>query len=359
MTRRIPGARFAAAAGLTFVLVGTGALAGHAGWTAQTAKTVPVSAATISATTSGAPGLTAKYTAGLPGVFPPVLSRTAPVTVSNTGDAPLAFDMTVAGGTAALNDLISVQAWKQNGTCTESTTPDTATLSSGRLSSPPGLNTSIGVVGSQSTLALCIRTTLDSAFPSDESTTTPTVSFTGRVGANWTATTTAAPFTQRAAHDWFQIVQSSTAKCLATSGAAAAVRQNIVNASCSAPLSTSNQAFRLVASDGDFYRLLPGNGTGVVVSGRPAGLLGLIPPSVVGLVGPVTGTSTAALQQQWRPVAHGAAGDYQLVHREAGLCLTMPSTFDNTTATITTCTTSTSANDTTYRNQHFRLIAIP
>ena len=365
MTARLPGLRFAAAVGLVVLLVGTGTLASSAYWTASSTNEVAVSAATISATSSGIDGMAARYKAGVTGVFPSSLAHTAPVTVSNTGTSPLALQLSIAGGTTALNSLVTMQVWKQNGTCDAATVADAATLSTGRLSAPPALHPAAASVARGATVVFCVRTTLDAAFPLTELTTTPSVSFTGRVGTNWTTTTTAVAFTQRTAFDWFQLVLTSGPKCLLVEGRPAAyAAQEIVSSTCATttPATTSDRAFRLVASDSGFFRIYPGMGfstsTAPVISGRPSALFGII-PSRVTLAAYDSGTREAAMRQQWMPVAHGAAGNYQLVNRDDGLCLTMRSATKATTATIAKCTTRTDTASTAYQNQHFQLVAIP
>ena len=354
MSSKLYGLRFAAAAGVTVYLVGAGTIAGHALWTAQTAQTAAVSAATISASTSGLEKLSTSYTAGIPDIFPSELSHTTSVSLTNTGTAPLTFTMAISGGTASLNSQITVQVWKRASTCDAATAPDTGTSTSGTLAAPPPLNSAISTVEPAQTLTLCTRTNFTGTFPTSELSTTPTINFTGRVGTNWTTSTAPTTITQTTAFDWFQIVQSTTGKCLQAAGAGGTTGQDIVNADCSAPSNSTNQSFRLSATDSGYYRLHIGTGSGAVISGRPALFIGII-PSVVELVAPANGTTTAALRQQWQPTPHGASGDFRIINREANLCLTMPGTSINTTATITTCSNDTNTGSTAYRNQHFKL----
>jgi hypothetical protein len=356
----VPGLRFAAAAGLTVLLLGTGTLAGHALWTAQASRSMSVGTATMSATATTPDTLNVDYTPGIPEVLPPALSHTVTVTVANTGTAPLTFIPTVSGGSAALNSLISVEIWKQSGSCTASTAVDTGTVTSGTLAVPPALNPTIALVPGKQSLPLCVRTTLAGPFPSVEQATSASLGFTGKVGTNWSTSTAPTPFTQSVSFSWFQIVQSATGKCLETAPASAAVGQALTRGDCSAPGTANQQSFRLAATDAGYYRLYPGTGTssGAVLSGRPSALFGII-PSVVDLATQTSGSSTAALRQQWQPVPHGSNGDFQIKNRDANLCLTTPGTANGTTATITACSADTNPASTAYRNQHFQLKPVP
>jgi hypothetical protein len=344
-------------------LVLVGATAGYAAWTAAVAKSASVTAGTAATTSTGLASLSATYKPGLPGVTAAVLSDTAPVSVTNTGSAPLAYGLTSTGGDATLNPQITLQVWSSTAAaCTNAATvPGTAT--SGTLAAPPALPADANAAAAGAVLSLCFRTSITGAYTAAGGlTTTPTIAVVGTVGSNWTASSAVA-FTQVAAFNWYQLVHKFSAKCMDANGGNATNNTTLILYPCKAGVATnSNQSFRFAqVGTTAFYRIYIGAGaaTGPVVTATT----NIVGTTTVQLSTLVAGDTTTASQlQQWSVVQHGTAGDFRIVQRSTGGCLTMANSNDLTQFTVTACdataTAATATTSTAYRAQHFTFTEI-
>lgn len=353
---RVAGLRILVAGAIATTLAVAGSTAGYAYWTAAIDKGASVTNGNVAITTTGLTALATTYKPGLPGVSPSQLSQTAPVTVTNTGTAPVGLALAVSGGTASFNSLVTVRVWKQGATCTASTTvPGTAT--SGTLATLPALPADANTAAAGAAVVLCIRTTLSGTFETANNlSSTPTVTVTGAVGTNWTASTTNS-FTQKANYNWYELVHTFSGKCAEISGGTNTAFTNIVLNACKPLTSASPQAFRFLdAGTAGYYRINSDLGTTTSPSWGAAPLLGL-PGASVQLANYDTGLLTN--NQQWSIEPHGTTGEFRIVHRGSGQCLNMGSSTNNTVFTITTCGTSTATTDATYRAQHFGFVEIP
>ncbi|MBG6053722.1 hypothetical protein IWX81_000112 [Salinibacterium sp. CAN_S4] len=351
---RLPGWRPAAAIGLAIFLIATGTLAGNAYWSAVTSRSATATAATPATTSSGTNGLAVTYKQGfVPNgsvVSAPLLADTVPITINNTGSTPLNFSVSVSGGNAA----VTLQLWKRGSTC-DATTAPAAGATTGTLSAPPAMPADAVSATAGTSILLCARTTLTGNFADAAGLTiTPTMTFTGRVGDNWSAGSGTA-FTQTATYNWFRVKHNFSGKCFDANGASTAVGTTMILYPCKAPDKTDNQSFRFEPV-GNQFRIYIGNGSG----NGP-----VIAPTLdttnaqVQLVAKTTTAGALLNRQLWSVVPHGAAGDFQLVNLQNSRCLTMNSSNDLTVFLITACTTSTSTTDATYRSQHYSFVEIP
>jgi hypothetical protein len=352
---RLPGWRPAAVIGLAVFLIATGTLAGNAYWTAVASRPATATAAAPATTSAGADGLGITYRQGFAPsgsvvIAAPLVSDTAPIAINNTGSTPLNYSVSVSGGTAA----VSLQLWKQGATCDGTTTP-AAGATTGTLLAPPAMPADAISAAAGTSILLCARTTLTGNFADSAGVTiTPTMTFTGRVGDNWSAATGTA-FTQSATYNWFRVRHSFSAKCLDANTASTAVGTTMILYPCKAPDKTDNQSFRFEPV-GNQFRIYIGNGTGngpVVAPNLDAN------NSEVLLVAKTTVAGDPLDRQLWSVFAHGAAGDYQLVNLKSGRCLAMTNSNDLTVFIITTCTTNTNPGNGAYRAQHFSFVEIP
>jgi len=356
VSRRIPGLRASVAVGVAVALVGIGSGASLAAWTGATTKGASITAATASTSATGIPGLAATYRPGLPGVSAAVLADTAPVSVSNTGSAPLSYSLTATGGTPALGSQITLQVWKAGATCDASTVVP-ATATTGTLAVPPALPADANSAAPGAALSLCFRTRVAGNYAAAGGlSTTPTIAVVGAVGANWTASASAS-FTQTAGYNWYQIQHDFSAKCVDASGGSIAAGTNLILFPCKPLAVTTNQSYRFaqVGTTG-FYRIYIGTGT---AAGPVWEAFSALAGSAVQLNTVETGATTKSNNQQWSVVQHGDAGDFRIVNKNSSLCLTMPSSTDTTGFTVTACGTSLLTTNTTYRAQHFGFVEIP
>ena len=349
---RVPGLRPAIAIALALFLVATGTLAGNAYWSAVTSQAASVTAANIATTSTGTDALSITYKpefapSGSAVIAAAVLVDTAPITVNNTGGTPLNYTVTTTGGTSA----VSLQLWKRGATC-DANTAAAAGATSGTLAAPPSMPSDAASAAAGASILLCARTTLTGNFADVVGVTiTPTITFTGRVGDNWNASSGTA-FTQSAAYNWFRVKHNYSTKCLDANGASNAVGTQMILYPCKASNRSDNQSFRFEAV-GDQYRIYIGNGTG---DGPVIAPTSDKKDSEVKLVAKTTTAGANLNRQLWSVVAHGAAGDYQLVNLQNNSCLTMTGTADLTVFTITKCTTNTNVGDTDYRSEHFSFV---
>ena len=185
-----PRTRLALLAGVvTFlVLVGTGV--GHAAWTTS-------SAINGTATATNAV-LTANLGAGVTGITYPASATSsavtiAPLTLGNTGGAPLALSLSATSTNATLAGAIQLRVWVRTGTSCPTSVP-TSGVASGTLATPPTLTGLSGLpapLGAGAATVLCLATNPASTVSSYASqTTTVTLTSTGSIGTNWSSTPT-------------------------------------------------------------------------------------------------------------------------------------------------------------------------
>lgn len=337
---------------LTAVLVAGGASAAVATWTAVATKNASVGNASVSTTSSGLANLAVNYKAGLTGVYPAQLTTTAPVTVTNTGTAPLGYAFTTTGGTAALNSVISLQVWKSGATCDASTTP--VNSATGTLATPPAIPTDTNLASAGASLTLCLRTSITAAQHAATIglNTVPTVTVTGRVGDNWTATA-AGSFTQAASYNWLHLVHKFSGRCMDANGGTASSGTTLILYGCKALVVNDNQAFRF-QDVGGYFRIYIGAGT----AANPIVRAPLATGGQVTLQN-IDTTTVMANYEQWTIVAHGATGDFQIKNRAAGACLAMNASAELTVFVTAVCSTSVDTASTAYRAQHFNFVEIP
>jgi len=356
VTRRIPGLRFSVAVGVVVALVGIGSGVGVAAWTGATTKGAAITAATAATSATGIAGLAATYKPGLPGVSAAMLTDTAPVTVSNTGSAPLSYSLTATGGSAALGNQVTLQVWKAGATCDVSTVvPSTATT--GNLTTPPALPADANSAAPGAGLSLCFRSSVTGTYSAAGGlSTTPTVAVVGTVGTNWSASASAS-FTQTAGFNWYEIQHDFSAKCVDANGGSTAAGTNLILFPCKPLAVNTNQSYRFSqVGTTAFYRIYIGTGSS---AGPVWEAASAIAGSAVQLNTIDTGTTTKSNNQQWSVVQHGDAGDFRIVNKNSSLCLTMTASTDNTVFTVTACGTSLVNTNTTYRAQHFGFVEIP
>ena len=350
---RLPGWRPAAVIGLTVFLIATGTLAGNAYWSAVVSRSATVTAAAPATTTSGVDGLAVTYKQGFAPsgsvvIAVPLLADTAPITITNTGSTPLNYSVSVSGGNAA----VTLQLWTRGATCDAGSVP-AAGATTGTLSVPPPMPADATSAAAGASLLLCARTTLAGNFADAAGVTnTPTMTFTGRVGDNWSAASGTA-FIQTATYNWFRVKHSFSGKCLDANGAPSAVGTTMILFPCKVPDKTDNQSFRFEPV-GSQFRIYIGNGTG---------LGPVVAPAVdtlnaqVQLVAKTTTAGALLNRQLWNVVADGVAGDYRLVNQHNSLCLSMNNSNDLTVFVMTTCSTNRGTNE--YRAEHFSFVEIP
>ncbi|CAQ01114.1 hypothetical protein ACR8AL_12540 [Clavibacter sepedonicus] len=212
-TQRRPGRAHAALlVGLTVLLVGIGATAGHALWASSTSTSTNVQSATVAVTESGFDQLAGELTAQSP-------TRTAAVLVTNTGSTRASWTGTMTAPTSSTNDQyfarnVRVVAWTAVGSgCTANTSvgPDSATAN---WVVPPTLS---GTLNPGACVIWCVRTTA-TAFPTAAAGVTATLttvlgsgSWTGRDSSTAKQTTPAPTVTggfscQSTDGNWYVIV---------------------------------------------------------------------------------------------------------------------------------------------------------
>jgi hypothetical protein len=182
--RRLGRAHAALLVGLTVLLVGIGATAGHALWASSTTTSANVQSATVAVTESGFDRLAGELTSQSP-------TRTAAVLVTNTGSTRASWTGTMTAPTSSTNDQyfarnVRVVAWTAVGSgCTANTAvgSDAATAN---WVVPPTLS---GTLSPGASVIWCVRTTA-TAFPSASAAVTATLT-TVLGSGSWTGRDTA------------------------------------------------------------------------------------------------------------------------------------------------------------------------
>jgi hypothetical protein len=197
--------RVAAIAGVTAFLVLAGTGAGYAYWTAS--STVQASAQSTNAAVSlaASSALTTTYTNASTG---PVIG---PLTISNTGGAPLGLALTASSTNSGLSGAISLRLWLQSGGSCGAAVPSSG-VTTGTLAAPPALPAGATNANAGASVVVCAATAFTGNYASYAGQSAiVTFTVTGSVGANWRPTATAA-ITQ-------SLAQPSAVSCTNTSPA--------------------------------------------------------------------------------------------------------------------------------------------
>jgi hypothetical protein len=171
--------------GMTVLLLGAGATAGHALWASTATTGANVQTASVAVTETGFDKLAGEFTAQSP-------TRTAAIVVTNTGSTRASWTGSMTAPTSSTNDQyfarnMRVVAWTAGGSgCTASTSvgSDAAT---GNWVVPPALS---GTLSAGASATWCVRTTA-TAFPTGAASVTPTLT-TVLGSGSWTGRDTAA-----------------------------------------------------------------------------------------------------------------------------------------------------------------------
>lgn len=151
----------------------------HAAWTASTSKSATASNGTIGLTTTGVVSLSASYTTENESTIAKI------ITVSNNGTTPLTVTSFQVTGADALSGAIRLALWQRPTTGCEATPPTSAyqTLLSDGVKSLTQTHTMVA----GSSVQLCTLTTFTGKLTSFAGySTSPTLTFIGTVGTNWT-----------------------------------------------------------------------------------------------------------------------------------------------------------------------------
>ncbi|GAA0992966.1 hypothetical protein [Subtercola frigoramans] len=188
--------RAAAVAALTTFIVLAFCAPASAAWTSATvALTATPTAAAATATLTGTSALASEYKFA---VASPSTIVVEPLTVSNTGTAPLSYTLTAVNSGSLSPSLVAVSLWLAGaGVCqaTVPTTPGQATT--GTLAALPALPSGAGSAAGGVSFLLCAATSLSSTVAASQGQSiTATLTVTGRVGSNWVAVAAGAPFIQ-------------------------------------------------------------------------------------------------------------------------------------------------------------------
>lgn len=171
---------------LTVLLLAVGSSAGALWTTGAVPLGATASVATAAATSTGATALTRTYQ------FTPANAATqniriAPIVYTNTGTAPLALSATMSNNTAPLAANVSLTYWAGSGGGCAASIPATG-VSVGTLAAPPALPAALSAVPVGGAVTLCTATSLSTTMlVSQGLSVSPTLTLTGRVGANWIA----------------------------------------------------------------------------------------------------------------------------------------------------------------------------
>lgn len=168
----------------------------HAAWTASTSTSATATNGTIGLTTTGVVSLSASYTTENESTVAKI------ITVSNNGTTPLTVTSFQVTGADALSSAIRLALWERPTTGCETTPPTTAYLS--LLSDGVKTLNQAHTMAAGSSVQLCTLTTFTGTLATFAGySTSPTLTFIGKVGTNWTTAdstaTTNRVFTQSVA----------------------------------------------------------------------------------------------------------------------------------------------------------------
>lgn len=174
-------------ASVFFVLAGTGIA--YAYWVAKAAIGATASSTNAAVTLNGSSSLTTTYTTSAKG---PVI---AALTLANNGGAPLTLTLTASNDNGGLAGAISLTYWVRSGTACGTTVPTTGTTT-GTLAAPPALPGGATTAAAGASVVICAATSFTGDYATHAGKSVAvTLTLTGKVGTNWTATATGT-FTQ-------------------------------------------------------------------------------------------------------------------------------------------------------------------
>jgi hypothetical protein len=186
----IPGLRPGIAAFLLVLMVSTGVVAANAYWSAATAVGGAARAASVGMTAGDFATLNTTYMHRVAESSPIVMK---PISVSNTGSAPLSFSLAVTNTNATLAPQVRVWLW----TTGSSTCGATPLNTPGTLAAPPAMPSGAANGGANSTVTLCAATQLAGTVAASQGqSVSATFTVTGRVGSSTWVTNAASTTTQ-------------------------------------------------------------------------------------------------------------------------------------------------------------------
>ncbi|MBG6053720.1 hypothetical protein IWX81_000110 [Salinibacterium sp. CAN_S4] len=189
----IPGLKSGIAAFLLVFMASGGAVAANAYWSATTAVSGAARAASFGMTAGDFAALNTTYMYKVAETSPIVIK---PISVSNTGSAPLTFSLAVANTNPTLAPAVRLWLWTTGSSNCGATPLNTP----GTLAAPPVMPSGASAGAANSTLTLCAATQLAGTVATSQGqSVSATFTVTGRVGssswiANATGTTTQTVF---------------------------------------------------------------------------------------------------------------------------------------------------------------------
>lgn len=168
----------------------------HAAWTASASKSATATNGTIGLTTTGVVSLSASYTTENESTIAKI------ITVSNTGTTPLTITSFQVTNADSLSGVIRLALWERPTTGCVATPPGTAFLT--LLSDGVKTLNQTHTMAAGSSVQLCTLTTFTGTLATFAGySTSPTLTFIGTVGTNWTTADASTPtnrlFTQSVA----------------------------------------------------------------------------------------------------------------------------------------------------------------
>lgn len=185
MSGRRPGirlrTRIAAVTGVAAFLVLAGTGAGYAAWKATSTVSATATSTNAAVTLAIDPALAGAYTSS-------ALTRIAPLTLANTGGAPLSLAVTATNTNASLAGQIRLQLWVRTGGTCGTTVPGSG-VTTGTLAAPPALPTGATTLANGSNVVVCAATTFIGTYATySGQSNTATLTLTGTVGTAWSST---------------------------------------------------------------------------------------------------------------------------------------------------------------------------
>lgn len=327
------------AALVTFSVI-AGTVGSYAYWSATANATLGAGAATLSSTATGW-AATTLGNENVTAAGSSSLSSTGSVTITNTTSTTSTQSQTLsatfsrASGSTALAAATTLTVWSvaSAASCTAAAVPSSPT--SGTWGAGVTVTASLAPGAS---IVYCLRNTIaDRQSAADPS---GTLSFTPQVAAqlsegNFTGGGTASStistryvyaLSSISAGSWWYIVRAGTTWCADVSGSGTASGSLLIAYGCKNN-ADANQDFRFMDADGDGYLdIEPRHATGLRVAAAAS-------TSTGSAVDMRTAAATTAVQE-WQPQLV-AAGTYQFVNQNSGLCLSMPAVSTGVTTQVT------------------------
>lgn len=318
--------RRALIAGATTFLLFAGAGASYAAWTAGASATSAAGAASLAITTTGFDSNAFTFQNHR-------LTTTGTVTVQNTtdttsttpGDLEVSFGYT---GSAVLASKLTVSVWPtadQAGCAVVTPPPGTAT--GGWDTAATSASPLTGTLAAGATQGYCVRVTAaergELADPTGALTIEPSITATLKVG-NWfqsaTSTTTQTtawifPAYAPPPNSWYQIRNLGSDNCVDVDTASGTSGAGVIDYPCTTGSTSADyhQHWTFTQSSGDYYDLTPRHAQTLrmdVAGGSTAPLAAI----------DVQTDAAPRPSQEWQ-LQQRAAGAYQIVNRQSGLCL--------------------------------------